>query len=409
MSANIASDRGPGDGPLFPYIGIYLKLLQRRGYKRSTTYPDELLLVDLDRWLARDGLRVRDFNEAVAARFLRCHMRSRRTRRAAKWATLRRLLAMLRDMDEIPTPRPPKRTEVEKLVADFGHYLSTERGFVETTVAAYVRIARLFMARCLGSEAIGRAKIDAPLVINFARQSARKHTPITSQSTLVGLRSFLRYLWHRRIVKTDLSSSVPRIAIWSLAGLPKHLAAGNVEKVIARAASATDAIGIRNHAIVRVLARLGLRACEVADLRLEDFEWERGLVHVRSRKGARWATMPLPTDVGKAVATYLTQARPQCCSRHVFIRSGAPLLGMTRMGIGHVARTAMIRAGITGVRLGSHTFRHTLATELLRRGATLTDIGEVLRHRDASTTAIYAKVDLQALRSLAVAWPGGAS
>jgi hypothetical protein len=187
-SANIASDRGSEDGPLFLYIGAYLKLLLRRGYKRSTTYPDELLLVDLDRWLARDGLYIRDFNEAVAARFMRYHMRSRRTRRAAKWAALRRLLAMLRGMDEIPTPGPPKRTGVKKLVDDFGHYLSTERGFVETTVVSYVRAARLFLAKCVGSETIEGAKIDAPLIINFARQYARKHIPITSQSTLVGLR-----------------------------------------------------------------------------------------------------------------------------------------------------------------------------------------------------------------------------
>jgi integrase/recombinase XerD len=210
------------------------------------------------------------------------------------------------------------------------------------------------------------------------------------------------------MMETDLSLAVPRIAIWSLAGLPKHLPAGDVERVIARNSDATD-IGSRNRAILLVFARLGLRACEVADLRLEDLDWERGLIRIRSRKGGRWATMPLPADVGKALVTYLGRGRPKCCSRHVFIRSGAPLVGMTRMGMANVARAAMIRAGITGVRLGSHTFRHTLATDLLRRGASLHDIGEVLRHRDASTTAIYAKVDLPTLHSLAVAWPGGAS
>jgi site-specific recombinase XerD len=315
---------------------------------------------------------------------------------------------MLRAEGKIPAPIPPKRTEADKLVDDFGHYLATERGFVATTVAGYCRAVRLFLGKCIGSEVIDLEKIDAPLLINFTRQYARKHIPITSQSMLVGLRSFLRYLWHRKRVETDLSSSVPRIALWSLAGLPRHLPAGAVEKVITEGSDAT-AIGGRNHAIVLVLARLGLRACEVADLRLQDFDWQRGLVRVRSRKGARWATMPLPADVGKAVATYLAKGRPQCSSRHVFIRIGAPLGGMTRMGIGSVARTAMIRAGMTGARLGPHTFRHTLATDLLRRGATLHDIGEVLRHRDASTTAIYAKVDLPTLQSLAVAWPGGAS
>jgi integrase len=166
--------------------------------------------------------------------------------------------------------------------------------------------------------------------------------------------------------------------------------------------------GKRNYAVLKLLARLGLRACEIVALTLEDIDWTNATITVRC-KGGRSAVLPLPSDVGQAVATYLRVGRPHCDSRRVFVRHRAPIRGFAHsITVSTIVRRALIRAGVESVRKGAHLFRHTLATDLLRQGASLDEIGEVLRHRSPNTTALYAKVDLIALQSLALPWPGGA-
>lgn len=164
----------------------------------------------------------------------------------------------------------------------------------------------------------------------------------------------------------------------------------------------------RDYAIILLLAWLGLRSCEVAALRLEDVDWAESRLLIRSAKSDSSIYLPLPADVARALARYVKTARPPCPCREVFLRLLAPVVGITRIAVGGLARTAFLRAGLTGASLGAHTFRHSLASELLRQGASLPQIGRILRHRDPSTTAIYATVDLETLRSLAMAWPGGA-
>jgi integrase len=225
---------------------------------------------------------------------------------------------------------------------------------------------------------------------------------------VTALRSFLRFLRYRGHLTTDLASSVPSVAIWKRADLPKHLPAGAVQKVL-DGCDRTTAGGRRNYAILLLLARLGLRAGEVIALRLEDIEWDSAQLTVRSKKGGGWARLPLPTDVGSALAHYLRHDRPQCPSRNVFVRLVAPYQPLSNSPvIAVLTRKALAKAGVESARKGAHLFRHSLATEMLRQGASLDEIGQVLRHKDPDTTAIYAKVDLDALRKLAVAWPGGA-
>jgi site-specific recombinase XerD len=313
---------------------------------------------------------------------------------------------MLRKDGCIAAAKVSPPSPAQQLLDVFEHYLSDELGFVKTTVAGYITTAGQFLRTTFGEELANVAKLDARAVVTFVQIYAHDHGRVSAHYVTRALRSFFRFLRHRGYVTTDLASAVPRVAFWSLAGLPKHLPADGVDRVLARC-NDTTAIGRRNHAIVLILTRLGLRSCEVADLRLDDLDWQHGLVRVRSSKGGRWTSMPLPKEVGQALASYLEKARPRCACREVFLRHQAPVGGLTPMAIRHVASAAICRAGITGVCLGSHTFRHTLATDLLRRGASLDEIGEVLRHKDASTTAIYAKVDLTTLRSLAMCWPGG--
>jgi integrase len=187
--------------------------------------------------------------------------------------------------------------------------------------------------------------------------------------------------------------------------VPKFLPAGTVQRFLDQCERNTPD-GKRNYAVLLLLARLGLRACEIVSMSLDDFDWESGRLTIRC-KGGRWTQLPLPSDVGEAIAIYLRSGRPRSGCRHVFLRHRAPIHGFTQSTtVSTIVRRALIRAGIDSVRKGAHLFRHTLATDLLREGSSLDEIGELLRHRSPNTTVVYAKVDLVTLRTLALPWPG---
>jgi len=212
---------------------------------------------------------------------------------------------------------------------------------------------------------------------------------------------------HRGDIGLDLAAAVPAVAHWSMSSIPRAIPAESVRQLLASINRQT-ARGRRDYAILLLLARLGLRASEVAFLELDDLDWEAGQVTVRGKRGAR-AALPLPADVGAAIAAYLRHGRPRSPSRRVFVRALAPTDGFAGpSAIACVVRDALERAGVNAPTKGAHQFRHALATQMLRRGASLSEIGEILRHRSPETTTIYAKVDLDALRTLALAWPGGA-
>ena len=205
----------------------------------------------------------------------------------------------------------------------------------------------------------------------------------------------------------DLASCVLPVASWSFSAIPKSLPPGTVQRVLAGHDRSTP-VGRRNYAILLLLARLGLRAGEVVGLNLEDLDWDNGLIRIR-RKGSRWTRLPLPSDVGAAIAAYLQSDRPPSSSRRVFLRHNAPIRGFAHtICVSSIVRRTLIAAGVDSGRTGAHLFRHTLAVDLLRNGASLDQIGDVLGHRSPNTTALYAKVDIAALREVALPWPGGA-
>jgi site-specific recombinase XerD len=219
------------------------------------------------------------------------------------------------------------------------------------------------------------------------------------------MRQFLRYLHYKGLTDTDLSLAVPAVARWSLSSLPKHLPAAQVRQVL-RHCDQNTPLGRRNYAILLLLARLGLRAGEVVRLNLEDVDWENGLITVCGK--GKWAQLPMPADVAQAIARYLRRDRPRCACRRLFIRDYAPVGGLHgTAAIGSIVKRALTRAGVESARKGAHLLRHSLATDMLRKGVSLDEIGEVLRHRSPDITAIYAKVDLDSLRTLALPWPGG--
>lgn len=216
-----------------------------------------------------------------------------------------------------------------------------------------------------------------------------------------GLRSLLRFLHVAGWVRSGLEQAVPSVAGWRLSSLPRGLQAGQVTRLLASCDRSTP-LGRRDLAILKLLSRLALRACEVARLRLDDIDWRAGELTVRG-KGSTIGRLPLPQDVGEALVSYLRDGRPASASREVFVSARAPLRALSSAAVTAVVRYACDRAGLD--RVGAHRLRHTVATELLRAGVPLAQIAPILRHASVSTTAIYAKVDQEALRALARPWP----
>jgi integrase len=391
---------------LHPYVECYTALLEAQDYKPKTAICHVQLFTGLSRWLLRTRRTVCDLNENVVEQFLMDSPPGLR-----RWAggrrALCRLLGLLRAGGVAPPATPRPRTPAQGLADDYRRYLSEERGLDSSTIYHYARHSEKFLSECCGASRVVFGRLQAPAIIGFVQRNARLHGRGQALKMVTALRSFLRFLHYRGYLTTDLAPVVPAVAHWRMASLPKHLPAGAVQKILDRFKQ-TTAVGRRNYAILLLMARLGLRAGEVIALQLEDIDWEKGQITVRSKKGRGWAHMPLPAEVGKALARYLQHDRPRCSCRHVFVRTLAPYVPLSGSpAIAALTRSALKNAGVQSGPKGAPLFRHSLATEMLRQGASLDQIGQLLRHKDPDTTALYAKVDLKALGRLAVAWPGG--
>jgi site-specific recombinase XerD len=286
-------------------------------------------------------------------------------------------------------------------------YLRQERVLAPTTVANYLFFTKKFLVHLFRTGPINLSILKAAEVVESVQRLASSFGRKRAKVMTSALRSFLRYARYQDFIRSDLAACVPCVADWSVASIPKGLPIEHVNRMLA-SCNRKSAIGRRDYAILLLLARLGLRAGEVASLTLEDIDWEAGSLNVRG-KGNRTAQLPLPADVGEAISSYLKDGRQRSMSRSLFLMARAPAGRLTNsQSVGLVAKKALARAGINCRRKGAHQFRHTLATKMLQHGASLAEIGEVLRHRNPQTTSIYAKVDLPSLRKLALPWPGGA-
>lgn len=291
----------------------------------------------------------------------------------------------------------------EELLEEFADWLSVERGLATESVRCY----RSQGAKLLDGlpdpldEAI--AGLDAAAVTGFVvAQAGSANSVWSAKAEVTALRALLRFLHLRGMTSGPLAEVVPAVAGWRLAGLPRRLSQDQVATLLA-APDPTTTVGLRDGAVLTLLAALGLRGAEVAALRLDDVDWGRGELLVRG-KGARVERLPLTAAVGAALARYLTGARPRCEAGTVFVTVRVPIRPLTSGSVRAIFGRACRRAGLP--RLGPHRLRHTLATDLLRAGASLDEVGQVLRHRSELSTAIYAKVDLDALRTLTRPWPG---
>jgi site-specific recombinase XerD len=286
-----------------------------------------------------------------------------------------------------------------------------DRGLAENSVAVYAPCARAFLAHRVASAGrLALETLDAKAISTFLVERVGGRSSESARLLSIGLRSFLRFLLLRGVIARDLSGAVPRVRKYQQAGVPVVLSPDEVERVLATADRTTQR-GRRDYAVLLLLARLGLRASEVVALELGDLHWRTAEIVVRG-KGSRRDHVPLLADVGEALAQYLREDRGTSPSRRVFLRLISPCVGLSSpCAIDHIVRLALRRAGIGPHRRRvAHLFRHSLATRMIRHGASMSEIAEVLRHRSQTTTALYAKVSFEALRTVARPWPvvGGA-
>jgi len=397
----------PVEGPLSAYVAAFATWAREQGYAWASRYRQVLLAACFCRWLGQRAVSVRRVSAKHQARYLRFRARRVQVRREDATA-LGQLLEFLRHEGVIPAvEKAPRRlTPVERESLRFEAYLRHDRVLAEPTIAYYVPFVRGFLRDRFGKGRVTLSRLGAGDVVRCVqRQAARLHVKRAKQLT-TALRSFLRYARYRGDIALDLAAAVPTVANWSMTSIPRAISAAAVRQLLASVSRRT-AVGRRNYAILRVLARLGLRPSEVVRLELDDIDWDTGRMRVRGKGGYRTA-LPLPADVGEAIAAYLRHGRPPSTCRRVFLRARAPIRGFQGpSAVASVVRDAVGRAGVSAPTKGAHQFRHGLATQMLRHGASLTEIGEVLRHRSPETTKIYTKVDVEALRTLALPWPGG--
>ncbi len=390
-------------GTLGPQIQQLADELAQEGYARRSVRIQVGTAEHFSRWLERRHMPLRE----VAPEHVHLYMKRHSSDTNGRARTLARLLRILAREHLIAAPHQnPQKTPAERIVEAFTEYLREERGLSAGTIVYYRRFIARFLAHRFGGGCIDLSTLQAGHVITFVQQEAARECSMSAKQVTTALRSFLTYARFCGAIDRDLAVAVPTVAKWSLSGIPKALSREQVNRVLA-GCNRQSATGRRDYAVLLLLARLGLRGGEAAALSLDDIDWTTGTLSVHGKNG-KLCKLPLPNEVGRAIATYLRLDRPPVPSRAVFLRCRAPvgaLPGPAAVSI--IVKYALARAGVQSASHGAHQFRHTLATEMLREGASLAEVGEVLRHENTKTTAIYAKVDLPTLRPLAQPWPGG--
>jgi site-specific recombinase XerD len=394
-------------GPLGTHLERFASLLIQRGYSSEAGWDKIRLVADLSRWMVQKNVQLEELDEKRTTTFLGWRWK-RVAHQTGDQCTVALLLRQLRQEGIVPEPVAPTPSRIDLIEHDYERFLHQERGLMSSTIEGYLRVARRFVCHRFQAGEIRLKELCTKDVTDFVVQDASTRGRRAAQLMASVMRSFLNYLFQEGMTATNLAMAIPAMAGGRLSELPRYLETAQVEKLL-RCCDRRRRVGRRDYAILLLLARLGLRAGEVAGLELEDFDWTAGELRIRG-KGNRVDRLPLLQDVGKAIADYLHNGRPSCLSRRVFVQCNAPFAGFSSPpnAVSGLVGRALARAGIKSRHQGAHVLRHSLATSMLRGGASLAQIGQVLRHESPQTTEIYAKVDLSALRVLAQPWPGGA-
>ena len=395
------------EGPLAAHIGTFTAFISAQGYALYSIHRQVHLAACFSRWLKQKGVERHFITSEHTRQYLRYRARQVKLGQGDA-AALKHLIDFLRSEGLIPAEKvsAPRPTPVEHCAQAYEQHLREAQALAEATILNYVPFILSFLKWLFGDGPVALSHLCAHDVVTFVqRQAPRLHMKRAKLMTCA-LRSFLKYARYRGEVVLDLAAAVPIVANWSTPSIPRAISADQVHQLLASIDRRT-AMGRRDYAILLLLARLGLRSSEVAFLELDDIDWNTGTLSVRGKSSLR-NELPLPSEVGKAIAAYLCNGRPFSASRRVFLRAKAPIRGFRgASGVGSIVRHSLKRAAIKAPTYGAHQFRHGLATEMLRQGASLGEIGDVLGHRHPQTTKIYTQVDLEALRTLALPWPGG--
>ena len=387
-------------GRMGPFIDGYRAWLAGRGYAPGTVINMLAMAGDLGRWMDARDFAASDLDRVVVAEF-RDAMRTAGMRNVPGAHGLDRLLQYL-EHEGVRAASAVPATPVEELVQRYRRWLVGDRGLAEATVERYVKLARLFLTQRSTELVHSVENLTGTDIVAFLLRESERLSVGSVKGRVAELRSLLKFLYLQGVTPRPLATVVPPVAGWRDTGVPKAIPAADVQLLLG-GCDRSHPIGVRDFAMLMLVARLGLRSAEVARLELGDIDWRAGQIILRG-KASRQEGMPLPVDVGEALTAYLTQARPSTRIRQVFLAAKAPMRPIPPGLVSDVTHRACDRAGLP--RIGAHRLRHSLATEMLRRGATIVEVSQVLRHRDLATTAIYAKVDYAALRAVARPWPG---
>ena len=400
------SEHGCPTGVLEQYLESFTTELEGLGYCAAVVRQKRAAAAAFARWAVLERHEVTSIDEPTVEAFLAESGAGDASASRIRRFALTGFLEHLRAREATFRPQPKRDHSCAALLLErYESYLLRERGLVQGTVATYRLYVSEFIRHHFEAPVVPVPDgLNAQHVRDFLLARTSTLAPRTAQLVATALRSFLRFLFLRGETRWDLALAIPSVPSRRQARTHPYLPPEQVEQLLDQC-DRQSANGCRDHAILLLLARLGLRACEVAALELEDLRWRSAEIVVRG-KGRVRQSLPLLADVGTALALYLRDARPKSQSRSLFLCNGAPRVGLGPDGVGFVVRRALARAGLRPPCRGSHLLRFSLATTMLRRGASMTEIGEVLRHRSPESTEIYAKVDFEALRAVALPWLG---
>lgn len=395
------------EGPLVAFLSGFANYLATKGYAHSTIHRWIRLVADLSKWLKKEAIPLSAMTAEYSTLYLQ-HSARRHAPDLGDRSALRNLMEYLRTEEVVSVEAQDSHhpTDIEKHIDAYEQYLRKTRGLTGRTIVNYVYFIADFLRHIFDGKHVSLSKLSAADVVAYVQYKASTMSCQNASNMNITLRSFLRYLHYHDEGMPDLSVVVPAVATRSMAFLPRAIPTDQVEQLLRSVDRSSDR-GRRDYAILLLLARLGLRAGEVAQLELNDIDWRRGVLHVRAKGGKRNA-FPLSREIGEAIVDYLSHGRPRSDSARVFLRVRAPLRGFkSAAGVCAVVLRSIQQAGVSAPSLGSHQFRHALATDMLRGGASLAEIGDVLGHKHPDTTRIYSRIDLDRLRDLALPWPGG--
>src|SRR5215831_7367870 len=391
-----------------PHLDDLATTLHQQGYAPNTIRRALRAGAQFGQWLSQQSYALDEVDQAVIERYLNSLRRSPSGKLPQAGSGLPHLLRLLQQRDLLSSPVPmPSATALDDWLKRYAQYLDDVRGAAVSTRKNYLPIAKRFLDACCYAEQVDLGALHAPEITAFVQKEAAPRTGGSLKVLTTAVRAFLRFLVFCGAIRPGLEAAVPKLRHWTHAALPQRLTAEQIEQVLATC-TGNFPQHLRNQAILLLLARLGLRAHEVATLRLDDIDWRQGHLRLQPGKTHRERLLPLSQEVGHALAQYLQHGRPASASRIVFLNFRAPFRPFSGpSAISRLAKEAIERTGLPNLpRMGAHTFRHSAASHMVNQGASFKEVADVLGHHSLQTTGIYAKLDLDALSSVALPWMG---